>query len=120
MQYGTTPILDAALNGHMDVVNLLLSEGAAMDGLDQVKLFITLSCWQCYSVFGLMVRHICCKRRASAAMGEHEYGFCSMTGLNERYSLWPTVFVNLVHVGQKAVHKEAMKGTCCCGLLQET
>ena len=60
MQYGRTPFLNAASKGHTDVVNLLLSEGAAVDAVDQVIYFVTLSCWQCDSAFGLMVCHIYC------------------------------------------------------------
>ena len=36
MQYGQTPLHWAAANGHLDVVTLLLKEGAAVAAVDEV------------------------------------------------------------------------------------
>ena len=74
VQYGRTPLHEAAGNGHVDVVKLLLSKGAAVDAVDKVKLIITLSCLLCESAFGLTVHPIHFERCGCVAMGANEYG----------------------------------------------
>lgn len=56
VQFHSTPLLHAANEGHMDVLKLLLSEGAAVDAVDKVTIFIMLSCWK--GTFDLIVRHL--------------------------------------------------------------
>ena len=74
VQDGRRPLHEAGRKGRADVVKVLLSEGAAVDSVDQVTLIITLSCLLCESAFGLMVHCVHCERRGCAAMGANEYG----------------------------------------------
>ena len=74
VQDGRTDLHEAAGNGHVDVVKLLLSEGAAVNAVDKVTLIITLSCWQFESAFALAVHRVHCERSGCAVMGANEYG----------------------------------------------
>ena len=44
MQDGWTPLHEGARDGHVDVVKLLLSEGAAVDAVGKVIVFKKLAC----------------------------------------------------------------------------
>ena len=103
MQDDRTPLHYAAENGGVDVVKLLIREGAAVDAVTQVIIFNAPSCWQCDSAFGMTVCHAVChihhKRHACAATGQHEYGFWWMVGSKEQYSVQPPMFVILGQVG---------------------
>ena len=91
----------------MDAVKVLLSEGAAVDAVNKVILVNTLSCWQCDSSFGLRVCHTYPERCGCVAAGKHEYGVWWLVGLKERYSVQPTLLVDVAHIGQRAVHKQS-------------
>ena len=101
-----TPLHSAAWYGHVDVVKVLLSEGAAVDAVTQVIILNTLSCWQCDSAFGLTVCPVCHKRRACGAAGKQEYGLWWLVGMKGRCSIRPTLVVAVAQVGQSAVHKQ--------------
>ena len=107
MQSGWTPLHYAANNCRVDVVKVLLSEGAAVDAVDEVILVNTLSCWQCDSSFGLRVCHIYPERCGCGAAGKHEYGVWWLVGSKERYSVQPPLLVDAAHIGQRAVHKQS-------------
>ena len=101
----------------MDAVEVLLSEGAAVDAVSKVIIVNTLSCWQCDSSFGLRVWHIYPERCGFGAAGKHEYGVWWLVGLKERYSVQPPLLVDLAHIEQRAVHKQSewsnwVEGAC--------
>ena len=91
----------------MDAVKVLLSEGAAVDAVDKVIIVNRLSCWQRDSSFGLRVCHIYPERCGCGAAAKHEYGVWWVVAAKERYSVQPTLLVDLAHLGQRAVHKQS-------------
>ena len=107
MQDGLTLFHAAAWNGRVDAVKVHLSEGAAVDAVDKVIIVSRLSCWQGDSSFGLRVCHIYPERCGCGAAAKHEYGVWWVVGGKERYSVQPTLLVDLAHLGQRAVHKQS-------------
>ena len=74
MQDGWTPLHFAADYGHMDVVKLLLKEGAAATAVTKVSFFITLSQWQCDGVFDTRLCNVYCERCDCGVLGEGASG----------------------------------------------
>ena len=107
MQDGRTPLRSAAFMGHVDALKVLLSEGAAVDAVDKVIIVNRLSCWQCDSSFGLRVCHIYPERCGCGAAAKHEYGVWWVVGSKGRYSVQPTLHVDVAHLGQRGVHKQS-------------
>ena len=86
---------------------MLLSEGAAVDAVDEVIIVNTVSCWQCDSFFGLRVWPIYPERCGFGAAGKHEYGMWCLVGSKEQYSVQPPLLVDLAHIEQRDVHKQS-------------
>ena len=107
MQNGWTPLHCAAWHDRVDVVKVLLSKGAAVDAVDKVIIGDMLSCWQCYSSFGLRVWCIYPERCGCGAAGKQEYGVWWLVRSKEQYSVQPRLLVDLAHIGQRAVHKQS-------------